>query len=491
MLNKSAAQSLNRVVLVIYLIMNVLVSVGYLVEVFRGQRTWAYLLVFALFAFIPLIASFIVYFRKPSSNALKYFILVGYLLFYSFITFTSQHTLSFVYFFCILVSFFVYLNVKLIGVSCLIGFLINVGKVIYSYSVLNMSGADLITDYIIILASIALFSIALILSTKLAVRFNDDSADSHLAKQKDRELILSEVLKIAAGIEENSDGVRALVDDLAKSSDIISTAVNEISTGVIQTAESIQDQLVMSKNIHSLMVDTSELSDKMDALSKESLNTLNDGVGHVREISENSVVVNENSEYAYDRMQELTEKASEIQDIAEMITGISEQTTMLSLNASIEASRAGENGRGFLIVADEIRKLATQSQDSATGIARILADLEEKASQTSEAVITLKDTNVQQTILINSTKSVFEDLNEKMYEFTHDVGLVTQRISEIVTSNNKVIDSITQISALSEEATANVEEVNSMTDLNNDKTAQAHNLVNELANAANGFSKYL
>lgn len=203
------------------------------------------------------------------------------------------------------------------------------------------------------------------------------------------------------------------------------------------------------------------------------------------------LVINENSEYAYDRMQELTEKASEIQDIAEMITGISEQTTMLSLNASIEASRAGENGRGFLIVADEIRKLATQSQDSATGIARILADLEEKASQTSEAVITLKDTNVQQTILINSTKSVFEDLNEKMYEFTHDVGLVTQRISEIVTSNNKVIDSITQISALSEEATANVEEVNSMTDLNNDKTAQAHNLVNELANAANGFSKYL
>ena len=310
-------------------------------------------------------------------------------------------------------------------------------------------------------------------------------------KQREKELMLSEILKIASEIEQNSNEVRTIVGDLTKSSQIISTAVNEISSGVLDTAESIQGQLVMSKNIHSLIVDTSEFSDNMDSFAKESLKALNDGVGHVREISENSDVVNEKSEYAYDRMQELIEKASEIQDIADMITEISEQTNMLSLNASIEASRAGENGRGFLVVADEIRKLAIQSQESATAIASILADLEDKAALTSEAVVALKETNTLQTELISSTKNVFEDLNEKMVGFTGDVGHIAQRISEIVDSNNKVIESITQISALSEQATANVEEVNSMIDINDENTSQACKLVNKLADAANRFNKYL
>ena len=190
--------------------------------------------------------------------------------------------------------------------------------------------------------------------------------------------MLSEILKIASEIEQNSNEVRTIVGDLTKAPKL-SPQLSMRSARVLDTAESIQGQLVMSKNIHSLIVDTSEFSDNMDSFAKESLKALNDGVGHVREISENSDVVNEKSEYAYDRMQEQIEKASEIQDIADMITEISEQTNMLSLNASIEASRAGENGRGFLVVADEIRKLAIQSQESATAIASILADLEDKA----------------------------------------------------------------------------------------------------------------
>lgn len=489
MLDKSAIQRSNRVVLLIYLITNLMVSIGYILEIFKG--TWEYFFILILFACIPLIASFIVYFKNHASNSLKYFIIIGYLLYYAFVVFTSQHMITLVYLFCAIASFYVYLDVTLIRVTCIVGFLINLGKIIYDYTVLKLTSADLITEYIIILGSIALMSISLIVATKLAVHFNNKSIESILDKQREKELMLSEILKIASEIEQNSNEVRTIVGDLTKSSQIISTAVNEISSGVLDTAESIQGQLVMSKNIHSLIVDTSEFSDNMDSFAKESLKALNDGVGHVREISENSDVVNEKSEYAYDRMQELIEKASEIQDIADMITEISEQTNMLSLNASIEASRAGENGRGFLVVADEIRKLAIQSQESATAIASILADLEDKAALTSEAVVTLKETNTLQTELISSTKNVFEDLNEKMVGFTGDVGHIAQRISEIVDSNNKVIESITQISALSEQATANVEEVNSMIDINDENTSQACKLVNKLADAANRFNKYL
>ncbi|MGI6125044.1 MAG: methyl-accepting chemotaxis protein, partial [Acetivibrionales bacterium] len=227
------------------------------------------------------------------------------------------------------------------------------------------------------------------------------------------------------------------------------------------------------------------------ALSNESVCALNEGIEHVRELSDKALVVSDKNQYAYRKMQELTEKANEIQGIAQIITGISEQTNLLSLNASIEAARAGENGRGFAVVADEIRKLAIQSKDSATSIAEILESLGRKAFKTSESVITLKEINDQQTNLINNTKNVFDSIANKMEVFTDDVRLVTQKLGEIVNSNNKVIESITEISALSEEATANAEEANSMTAISRQNADKARVIVKELIDTSNNFKKYL
>lgn len=491
MRQKSAIQSTNRVVLIISLILNTLTITGYFVEVLRGSRTWAYLLIFAAIVFLPLIASFPVYRRNPANENIKYITLIGYLFFYIFVTFTSSHLITYVYFFCIILTYYLYLDIRLIVISCLIALTINIGKILYHIFVLNQRSGDSVTFYMIEFASIMLFSISLIISTKLSVRFNEDSIKGILAEQKKQELILNDVLKIAAVIEKHSHDVRNIVDELANGSDIISSAVNEINIGMTHTAESIQNQSVMAKNIHTLIVDTSELSDKMNNTSIESLKTLNIGMEHVRELSEKALVVSDRSEYAFIKMQELTKKAREIQDIADIITGISEQTNMLSLNASIEAARAGENGRGFAVVADEIRKLAMQSKDSAISIAEILESLGNTASKTSESVITLKETNEQQTTLVNNTREVFENLTQKMDEFTRDVRLVTQRLDEIVTSNNQVIESITEISALSQEATANIEEANSMTSLSKEKANHARDLVNDLASTSDNFKKYL
>jgi len=341
------------------------------------------------------------------------------------------------------------------------------------------------------IASLILFSLSIIISTRLSTIINNENLENILAEQKKQAEILDDVLEIAAVIEKNSQDVYTIVEESATGSDIISNAINEISSGVVHTAESIQNQSVMSKNIHSLIVDTSELSEQMEALSNESVNALNEGIEHVRELSEKALVANEKNQYAYRKMQELTEKANEIQSITEIITGISEQTNMLSLNASIEAARAGENGRGFAVVADEIRKLAIQSKDSATSIAEILESLGRKATRTSESVIILKDINDHQTDLINNTKNVFENIAVKIGEFTNDVRLVNQRLGEIVNSNNKVIDSITEISALSEEATANAEEANAMTSMSRENADKARVLAKELIDNSNNFKKYL
>jgi methyl-accepting chemotaxis protein len=491
MQENSQIKRTNKVVLLINLLLNATTFIGYFLEVLRGGRTLGYLLTFSAIIFIPLIIAIIVYRKKPASSSIKYITLMGYLFFYLFVNLTSPYLITYVYFFCIILMYYLYFDLKLIIVACSVAFIINIIKIIYSIFILKSNTGGAVTEYTIQIASLILFSLSIIISTRLSIIINNENLGNILAEQKKQAEILDDVLKIAAVIEKNSQDVYTIVEESATGSDVISNAINEISSGVVHTAESIQNQSVMSKNIHSLIVDTSELSEQMEALSNESVNALNEGIEHVRELSEKALVANEKNQYAYRKMQELTEKANEIQSIAEIITGISEQTNLLSLNASIEAARAGENGRGFAVVADEIRKLAMQSKDSATSIAEILESLGRKATRTSESVVILKDINDQQTDLINNTKNVFENIAVKIGEFTNDVRLVTQRLGEIVSSNNKVIDSITEISALSEEATANAEEANAMTSISRENADKARVLAKELIDTSNNFKKYL
>lgn len=477
--------------MLITLIMNSITILGYLAEVLRGGRTWGYLLLFTFVMFAPLLIAFLVYCRNSSGSSIKYITLLGYLFFYLFVSFTSDHVITYVYFFCLIVMYYLYFDFNLLAISCGFAFVINIGKIAYMMFVLNLNAPELITDYMIEIASIIIFSASFLIATKLSIKFNKEHLDNLTEEKRKQEEILNDVLKIAETVDKNSRDVSSIIEDLANGSDIISSAVNEISNGIVHTAESIQNQSVMTKNIHSLIVETSDLSNRMALLSNESLDALNKGVEHVRELSEKSLVVSEKSQYAHRKMQELMEKANEIQNITEIITGISEQTNMLSLNASIEAARAGENGRGFAVVADEIRKLAIQSRDSAASIAQILESLGRKASRTSDSVMILNEVNVQQAGLIQSTREVFEKLAEKMDQFTMSVRLVTQRLDQIVEANNKIIDSISEISALSEEATANAEEATSMTSLSKEKTMQAHNLAKVLNETSGNFKKYL
>jgi methyl-accepting chemotaxis protein len=490
-MKKSSVAITNKVIMLITLIMNTITFGGYLAEVFRGGRTWSYLLVFTSVIYAPLLVSFIVYCKNPSSISIKYITLIGYLFFYIFVAFTSDHVITYVYFFCLIVMYFLYFDFRLLAVSCVIALAINIGKIAYMMSILKLNQHEIITDYMIEIASIIIFSASFLIAAKLSIKFNKEHLDDLTEEKKKQEEILNDVLKIAEIVDKNSRDVNSIIEELANGSDVISNAVNEISNGIVHTAESIQNQSAMSKNIHSLIVDTSELSDKMELRSNETFDSLNKGVEHVRELSEKSTLVSEKSEFAHKNMQELMERANEIQQITEIITGISEQTNMLSLNASIEAARAGEHGRGFAVVADQIRTLAIQSRDSTASIAQILESLRSEAAHTSESVLILKEVNDSQTELIQKTREVFDSVAEKMDQFARDVRLVTQRLDQIVESNNKVIDSINEISSLSEEATANAEEATSMTTISKEKAMQARDLARVLIETSGSFKKYL
>ena len=331
---------------------------------------------------------------------------------------------------------------------------------------------------------------SLIIATRLSNKFNKEKLYSIETQKSEQESILSDVLRIASILDNNSKKVGEIIEELAVSIDTVTGAVDEISRGTAETAQNIQNQSALTQNIQNIIENTSHLSNGMTNISNETVQTVNDGLNIVNNLNNKASLVHKNNEDVFNVMVELREKTTAIQNIIEMITTISEQTNLLSLNASIESARAGEAGKGFAVVADEIRKLAVQSKDSANNIANIINELQSKADSSMEAVVRLREVNVEQNELISGTKKIFDNIIQKMDSVNSNIHNVDAGINKILRYNNDMVDSISNISAVSEQTTSNAEAANMLTTHSYDQTITVKELVEKLIATSGEISKY-
>ncbi|MGL5615223.1 MAG: methyl-accepting chemotaxis protein [Sarcina sp.] len=157
-------------------------------------------------------------------------------------------------------------------------------------------------------------------------------------------------------------------------------------------------------------------------------------------------------------------KIKSVNEITEVINNISEQTNLLALNAAIEAARAGEAGRGFSVVADEIRKLAEQSKNSSEEITKVVEQILKDNSEVIESVaIMSKELKSQEEHATEAIKS-FKYISQKIDETIPLMTILNSDFIEIKKEEEKVFVSIEQVSVFSEEMSATTEEVAASSD---------------------------
>ncbi|WP_042471031.1 methyl-accepting chemotaxis protein [Bacillus ndiopicus] len=248
-------------------------------------------------------------------------------------------------------------------------------------------------------------------------------------------------------------------NEITASSVEVATAIDEIAQGTSKQSEDTEETNYRMMDLSDEIDTLSSISNNMDELSKQTQETISNGMNEVISLREHNAKTNEMNTRIQQQMHALAADISNINNIIASIQGITEQTNLLALNASIEAARAGEHGKGFAVVAEEVRNLAEQSKKETEIIRETVAGILENSRQTVDVI----DSNAQlldmQNASVQSTEKAFENNSELTLSITTAIGELKEHLENMLENKNQTIMAIQSISAISEQTAASAEEV--------------------------------
>lgn len=289
------------------------------------------------------------------------------------------------------------------------------------------------------------------------------------AKSKDEFKLLCE------GINDMVDHVKSLIKDVNEVSEEVGAAavhVAQTSGTFMATSQDIQNAMLeIESGVNKLDSGSDNCLSQMDSLSGKINNvssnadeigkltnaageTINVGIASVQSLTESSESTAEITRNVIVSIEELQEKSKAISHIVSAINDIAEQTNLLSLNASIEAARAGDAGRGFSVVAEEIRKLADQCLASAGQISSIVKEILSKMGEVvtiarqAEAVVSSQNGAVEE------TTASFRQIDELVAQFIQALQTITNNVQEMNGARNETLSAIESISDASTQTAA-------------------------------------
>ncbi|MGX1925306.1 methyl-accepting chemotaxis protein [Vibrio sp. NH-7] len=272
--------------------------------------------------------------------------------------------------------------------------------------------------------------------------------------------------QLAQSINESCENLGGLVQGVQRSSQELSGNAAELNQGLDKLAHHQSEVLgqteLLASATEEVSVTTQEVSNSLEfvaEISRSSTRSAEDGAkvigAAIGSLDEVATILTS----AAGHIQQLEDASAKVDSVMEIINGIAEQTNLLALNAAIEAARAGEQGRGFAVVADEVRSLAVRTVDAVSEISETIDTMKKESAEVIQYIGQSESSMATGRERGQEAMDALKTITDKADEASHQTEVIFRSIKELATTSQSMADNMTQISGAMKDLEENNEQL--------------------------------
>ncbi len=350
-----------------------------------------------------------------------------------------------------IIGFMIFLNEPLVLAGSVATFVISIIKCILLYKAGDSEALGFAS--VVILGSFVTIWCSR-MAVRLLIDFSQENQEEIRKAAEHRAQVAVAVSDIVEKLDAQFNGMLVELNAINESMNTAHASMDEIAANAESTAEATGHQADMTGQIQTRLENTNATAADAKVITEDLRGVILDGKKLADELKDQSVLVDQNTVRISNTVDMLVENVKKVSGIVEAILNISDQTNLLALNASIEAARAGEAGRGFSVVADQIRNLSEETKVSTEQIVLIIDELTTVTGETQEALQKSVDSIEIQRQKVQEVNASFTEVESGMAELGTGMESMSLELENVMEANKGIVASISTLSASSEEVLA-------------------------------------
>lgn len=282
-------------------------------------------------------------------------------------------------------------------------------------------------------------------------------------------------------VDKGSNDLSNISQEMAYSSSTVSNSIQEVASGINAQANDLMEITYILNTFSDRLEQIVSNINEVDKNTLTMNNLATESGDNMRLLMEAVNDISEAFKNLSSRITTFNTNIKEVYSITNIINSIADQTNLLALNASIEAARAGEAGRGFTVVANEVRELAEQTKTSSEHITKLVTEISQNVDTISEDTNNMGSELSSQVNIINETINSFGKIIEVIKAIMPQIQTTNTEVVEVKNEKDSILMKVESVSAIAEEISASSEEITAA-------TGEMTNLSTKVANTSMGLN---